>query len=33
MTHVVVDSPSTGYGVFIENMLENADKVFENIED
>ncbi|MBE6999636.1 MAG: hypothetical protein E7428_05580 [Ruminococcaceae bacterium] len=24
VTHVLVNSPDTGYGVFIENMLEAA---------
>ncbi len=24
-THVLVNDPTTGYGIFIENMLEAAD--------
>lgn len=25
VTHVLVNDPTTGYGIFIENMLEAAD--------
>ena len=30
VTHVLVDEPTRGYGIFIENMLENAQSVAEN---
>ena len=26
VTHVMVNDPTTGYGIFIENMLEQASK-------
>ena len=26
VTHVVIDNPSTGYGIFITNMLEESEK-------
>ena len=26
VTHVVVDNPAKGYGIFITNMLEEAEK-------
>ena len=29
VTHVLVDDPTKGYGIFIENMLETANKVAE----
>lgn len=29
VTHVLVNDPTTGYGIFIENMLEAADGVAE----
>ena len=27
VTHVIIDNPLTGYGIFITNMLENGDKI------
>lgn len=27
VTHVLVDEPSRGYGIFIENMLAEAEKI------
>ena len=27
VTHVLVDDPTTGYGIFAENMLETAQSV------
>jgi len=27
VTHVLVDEPSRGYGIFIENMLETAQNI------
>ena len=30
MTHVLVDDPTKGYGIFAENMLETAQSVAEN---
>ena len=30
VTHVLVDDPTTGYGIFAENMLETAQSVAEN---
>ena len=27
VTHVIVDNPVTGYGIFIETMLEEGDKI------
>ena len=29
VTHVLVNDPTTGYGIFIENMLETAQSVAE----
>ena len=29
VTHVIVDNPLTGYGIFITSMLENGDKIKE----
>jgi stage IV sporulation protein B len=29
-THVLVDDPTRGYGIFIENMLETTQSVAEN---
>jgi len=29
VTHVLVNDPTTGYGIFIENMLETANQVAE----
>ena len=29
-THVLVNDPATGYGIFIENMLETAQGIAEN---
>ena len=29
VTHVLVDDPTKGYGIFAENMLESAQKVSE----
>ena len=26
ITHVLINDPTTGYGIFIENMLENMPK-------
>ena len=26
VTHVLVDDPTSGYGIFIENMMDAADK-------
>ncbi len=31
VTHVIVDNPKTGYGLFIETMLETADKIHNSI--
>ena len=28
VTHVVVDNPTKGYGIFITNMLEEMEKEF-----
>lgn len=33
VTHVLINSPNEGYGIFIENMLENSDSVYESFED
>ena len=30
VTHVLVNDPTTGYGIFIENMLEAAQSVAES---
>jgi stage IV sporulation protein B len=30
VTHVLVDEPTRGYGIFIENMLETAQSVAES---
>ena len=30
VTHVLVDDPTRGYGIFAENMLETAQDVAEN---
>jgi len=30
VTHVLVDDPTKGYGIFAENMLETAQSVSEN---
>ena len=30
VTHVLVNDPATGYGIFIENMLETAQGIAEN---
>ena len=30
VTHVLVDDPTKGYGIFAENMLETAQSVLEN---
>lgn len=30
MSWVLVDDPTKGYGIFVENMLETAQKVKEN---
>ena len=30
VTHVLVDDPTKGYGIFAENMLETAQSVAEN---
>lgn len=30
ITHVLVDDPKSGYGIFAENMLETAQSVAEN---
>ena len=27
VTHVIIDNPLTGYGIFITTMLENGDKI------
>jgi len=27
VTHVLVDEPTRGYGIFIENMLAEAEKI------
>ena len=32
VTHVLVDDPTKGYGIFAENMLETAQKVAEEQE-
>lgn len=32
VTHVLVDDPTKGYGIFAENMLETAQNVAEKIE-
>ena len=29
VTHVLIDDPTTGYGIFAENMLESAQSVAE----
>lgn len=29
VTHVLVDDPTRGYGIFVENMLETAQSVAE----
>ena len=29
VTHVIVDNPITGYGIFITTMLEQGDKIKE----
>ena len=31
VTHVLVDDPTTGYGIFAENMLETAQSVTEEL--
>ena len=30
VTHVLIDNPEKGYGIFAENMLENAQSIAEN---
>ena len=30
VTHVLIDNPTKGYGIFAENMLETAQGVVEN---
>ena len=30
VTHVLVNDPTSGYGIFIENMLETAQSVADN---
>ena len=30
VTHVLLNDPTSGYGIFIENMLETAQSVAEN---
>ena len=30
VTHVLIDNPTKGYGIFAENMLETAQSVAEN---
>ncbi len=30
VTHILVDDPTKGYGIFAENMLETAQSVAEN---
>jgi stage IV sporulation protein B len=30
MTHVLVNTPTTGYGIFIENMLDVAGRTVRN---
>ena len=30
LTHVLIDNPKKGYGIFAENMLETAQSVAEN---
>ena len=30
VTHVIIDNPSTGYGILITNMLEEGEKLFKN---
>ena len=30
VTHVLIDDPTTGYGIFAENMLETAQNVAES---
>ena len=32
VTHVLVDDPTKGYGIFAENMLETAQSVADNNE-
>ena len=32
MTHVLIDDPTKGYGIFAENMLETAQKVARNLD-
>lgn len=29
VTHVLIDDPTKGYGIFAENMLETAQSVFQ----
>ncbi|MBO5321559.1 MAG: SpoIVB peptidase [Clostridia bacterium] len=31
VTHVLIDDPTKGYGIFAENMLENAQSIFNNV--
>lgn len=31
VTHVLIDNPTKGYGIFAENMLETAQGVTENL--
>ena len=33
ITHVLIDDPTKGYGIFTENMLETAKSIFENVGD
>ena len=32
VTHVLIDDPTTGYGIFAENMLKTAESVTDNAE-
>ena len=31
VTHVLIDDPTKGYGIFAENMLENAQSICNNV--
>ena len=33
VTHVLIDNPTKGYGIFAENMLETAQFVAENVKE
>ena len=33
VTHVLVDNPEKGYGIFAENMLETAQSIADNVGD